>query len=70
MPENNRSGVPNWVKMYFQFMGALDRLEDLNKDGAGLMEQEEGGILVPGIGKAGFDITGKAKSGGKDTTRF
>ncbi|KAF2503030.1 hypothetical protein BU16DRAFT_576909 [Lophium mytilinum] len=61
VPENNQSGVPDWVKTYFQFMGALDRLEDTSKDGAGLKEQEEGGILVPGVGKAGFDITGKSE---------
>jgi hypothetical protein len=61
VPENNKTGVPDWVKLYFQFMGALERLEDPNKDGAGIAEQEEGGILVPGVGKAGFDITGKSE---------
>jgi hypothetical protein len=34
-------------------------LEDPNVDGAGLQDQGEGGILVAGIGKTGFDISKK-----------
>jgi hypothetical protein len=39
----------------------LRRLEDPNIDGAGLEEQDEGGILVAGIGKTGFDISKKSE---------
>jgi len=34
-------------------------LEDPSIDGAGLSNQDEGGILVAGIGKTGFDISSK-----------
>jgi hypothetical protein len=61
VPENNEDeGFPNWARVYSELQYALNRLEDPGKDGAGLAEQEEGGILVPGVGKAGFDITGKS----------
>ena len=61
VPENNEEeGFPNWARVYSELEYALNRLEDPNKDGAGLMEQEEGGILVPGVGKAGFDLTAKS----------
>ncbi|KAJ4990405.1 hypothetical protein SVAN01_04067 [Stagonosporopsis vannaccii] len=62
VPENNEDeGFPNWARVYDELDHALSRLEDPNIDGAGLTEQEEGGILVPGVGKAGFDITEKSE---------
>ncbi|OAL56915.1 hypothetical protein IQ07DRAFT_582202 [Pyrenochaeta sp. DS3sAY3a] len=62
VPENNEEeGFPNWARVYSELEYALNRLEDVNKDGAGLLEQEEGGILVPGVGKAGFDISAKSE---------
>ncbi|EOA81377.1 hypothetical protein ACJQWK_10810 [Exserohilum turcicum] len=62
VPENNEDeGFPNWARVYSELEYALNRLENPNKDGAGLAEQEEGGILVPGLGKAGFDITAKSE---------
>ena len=62
VPENNEEeGFPNWARVYDELDHALSRLEDPDTDGAGLAEQEEGGILVPGVGKAGFDITAKSE---------
>lgn len=62
IPENNEEeGFPNWARVYDELDQALARLEDSDIDGAGLAEQEEGGISVPGVGKAGFDITGKSE---------
>jgi hypothetical protein len=62
VPENNEEeGFPNWARVYSELENALRRLENPDKDGAGLMEQEEGGILVPGVGKAGFDVTAKSE---------
>ena len=62
VPENNEEeGFPNWARVYSELQYTLNRLENLSKDGAGLEEQEEGGILVPGVGKAGFDITAKSE---------
>jgi hypothetical protein len=61
VPENNEEeGFPNWARVYSELQYALNRLENPNKDGAGITEQEEGGILVPGVGKAGFDISAKS----------
>ena len=62
VPEHNEEeGFPNWARVYSELQYALNRLEDPNKDGSGLAEQEEGGLLVPGLGKAGFDVTGKSE---------
>lgn len=62
VPENNEEeGFPNWARVYSELQYALNRLEHPDKDGAGLTEQEEGGILVPGVGKAGFDVTAKSE---------
>ncbi|KAF2819936.1 hypothetical protein CC86DRAFT_374657 [Ophiobolus disseminans] len=61
VPENNEDeGFPNWARVYSELQYALNRLEDPNKDGVGILEQEEGGVLVPGVGKAGFDVTAKS----------
>jgi hypothetical protein len=62
VPENNEEeGFPNWARVYDELDHALSRLEDPDTDGAGLAEQEEGGILVPGVGKAGFNISAKSE---------
>lgn len=62
VPENNdEEGFPNWARVYDELDHALSRLEDPNIDGACLYDQEEGGILVPGVGKAGYDITAKSE---------
>jgi hypothetical protein len=61
VPENNEEeGFPNWARVYSELQYALNRLENPDKDGAGVVEQEEGGILVPGLGKAGFDVSAKS----------
>jgi hypothetical protein len=62
VPENNEEeGFPNWARIYAELQYAMNRLENPDKDGAGIVEQEEGGILVPGVGKAGFDISAKSE---------
>jgi hypothetical protein len=62
VPENNEEeGFPNWARVYDELERALKRLENTDKDGAGLREQEEGGLLVPGVGKAGYDLTAKSE---------
>ncbi|KAH8686144.1 hypothetical protein BGZ60DRAFT_466711 [Tricladium varicosporioides] len=43
------------------YLKIIARLEDPNIDGAGLIEQGEGGILVEGIGKTGYDIANKSE---------
>jgi hypothetical protein len=62
VPENNEEeGFPNWARVYSELQYTLDRLENPEKDGAGVVEQEEGGILVPGLGKAGYDVSAKSE---------
>lgn len=61
VPENNEDeGFPNWARVYSELNYALNRLEHPAKDGAGLVEQDEGALLVPGVGKAGFDVSAKS----------
>jgi hypothetical protein len=52
----------NWAQTGHSYRLLLKRLEDPNIDGAGLQDQDEGGILVAGIGKTGFDISKKPES--------
>lgn len=60
VPENNEDeGFPNWARLYAEYQHALRRLEDPNKDGKGIVEQE--GESIPGLGKAGFDLTEKSE---------
>ncbi|KAF2476401.1 uncharacterized protein BDR25DRAFT_300419 [Lindgomyces ingoldianus] len=62
IPENNEDeGFPNWARLYAEYEHALKRLEDPSKDGSDVVEQQEGGLLVPGVGKAGFDLTAKSE---------
>ncbi|KAF2110087.1 hypothetical protein BDV96DRAFT_584338 [Lophiotrema nucula] len=59
VPENNKDlGFPNYFHVYNEFEVALARLEDTSKDGVGLVEQEGD---VPGVGKAGFDLSAKSE---------
>ena len=50
-------GLVDWARTGEAYRQLLTRLEDPNIDGAGLEDQDEGGILVAGIGKTGFDIS-------------
>ncbi|KAM3080835.1 hypothetical protein ACMFMG_004790 [Clarireedia jacksonii] len=52
----------NWPGLGVGYREILKRLEDPQIDGAGLEEQDEGGILVPGVGKAGYDITKRSEN--------
>jgi len=62
VPENNEDeGFPNWARVYDELQHTLVRLENPDKDGEGLVDQEEGGILVPGVGKTGYDLTAKSE---------
>ncbi|KAI9833292.1 MAG: hypothetical protein M1819_003687 [Sarea resinae] len=58
-PDANGTGLIDWASTGNMYRQLLRRLEDRNKDGAGLTDQEEGGILVPGVGRAGLDIESK-----------
>ncbi len=49
----------DWARTGEAYRQLLRRLEDPNIDGAGIKNADEGGILVAGIGKTGYDITEK-----------
>ena len=52
-------GLVDWARTGEAFRRLIKRLEDPSIDGADLQDQGEGGILVAGIGKTGFDISNK-----------
>jgi hypothetical protein len=54
-------GVTDWAQVGQAWQQLLDRLEDETKDGKDLAEQEEGGIMVLGVGQTGLDITAKSE---------
>lgn len=55
------AGFVDWAKVGTDMGNCLARLEDLEKDGKGLTEPADGEqILIPDIGKAGFDISAKS----------
>ena len=57
--DGTTNGLVDWARTGEAYRRLLRRLEDPKIDGAGLEEQDEGGILVAGIGKTGFDISKK-----------
>ena len=58
--DGERSGVVNWIETGITYRVALKRLEDAAIDGKGIEEQGDGGLLIPDVGKAGYDISGKS----------
>ncbi|KAI9819155.1 MAG: hypothetical protein M1827_007311 [Pycnora praestabilis] len=59
-PDFNGTGLVDWASAGNMYRKLIARLEDSTKDGAGLAEQAEGGILVPGVGKTGLDAESKS----------
>ncbi|KAM3421201.1 hypothetical protein BST61_g1610 [Cercospora zeina] len=56
------SGIVDWAKVGTTALKLLARLEDADYEGKGIHEilgDDEGEILIPGVGKAGYDITDK-----------
>ncbi|KAK4543366.1 hypothetical protein LTR36_005509 [Oleoguttula mirabilis] len=53
-------GTVDWAAVGSALRKCLAGLEDRSAEGQGLVEQEEGGIFIPGVGRAGFDISGKS----------
>jgi hypothetical protein len=51
--------IVNWARVGACYKVLLERLESHKMDGQHLMEQGEGGILVEGVGRTGFDISMK-----------
>ena len=56
-----KDGLVDWGYVGSVLLRILKRLEDGEIDGKGLVEQDEGGILVEGIGRMGFDVREKSE---------
>jgi hypothetical protein len=54
--------IVDWARVGSCYKVLLERLESPNTDGKNLLEQGEGGILVEGVGRTGFDISMKPES--------
>lgn len=51
----------DWARVGSSLRNCLTRLEDMSKDGKGLIDPADGEeILIPDVGKAGFDISAKS----------
>ena len=61
MGEKSGSGFVDWARVGSDLRSCLERLEDVKGDGKGLVEPADGeAILIPEVGKAGFDISAKS----------
>ncbi|KAF4252556.1 hypothetical protein CNMCM8689_005053 [Aspergillus fumigatus] len=60
-PEQIGKLMTNWPMVAGYLRELLERLENLEGEGKGIKEQEEGGIYVEGVGRTGFDITAKSE---------
>ncbi|KAL3466761.1 hypothetical protein BJX64DRAFT_249844 [Aspergillus heterothallicus] len=60
-PEEIGKLLSDWPMVAGYLKELLMRLEDPEADGKGIVEQEDGGIFIEGVGKTGFDITAKSE---------
>lgn len=54
-------GIVDWARTGEGYRRLLRRLEDPGIDGQGLRDTDEGGILVAGVGKTGYDVSAKSE---------
>ncbi|KAH8601520.1 hypothetical protein B0O99DRAFT_606820 [Bisporella sp. PMI_857] len=54
-------GFFDYVKSAVMYQYVREQLENLEGEGKGLQEQVEGGLLVEGVGKTGFDVSAKSE---------
>ncbi|KAI2883998.1 hypothetical protein CBS63078_7218 [Aspergillus niger] len=60
-PEQIGKLMTNWPMVAGYLKDLLERLEDPEGEGKGIMEQEDGGFLVEGVGKMGYDVSAKSE---------
>lgn len=59
--ETEGGGFVDWARVGSYLQNCLERLEEPNVDGKGLVDPADGEeILIPDVGRAGFDISGKS----------
>lgn len=61
-PAFNGMGIVDWAAVGTDWRHCLEKLENFEKDGKGLALQgdDEVGILIPGVGRAGYDVSAKS----------
>ncbi|KAJ5119687.1 hypothetical protein N7448_010356 [Penicillium atrosanguineum] len=60
-PEYIGKLMTDWPMVHGFLKELVTRLEDMEGEGKGVVEQDEGGILVEGIGRTGLDISMKSE---------
>jgi hypothetical protein len=60
-PEQIGQLMTNWPMVAGYLRELLERLEDPEFEGKGIIEQDEGGFLVEGVGRTGLDISAKSE---------
>ncbi|RAH83097.1 hypothetical protein BO86DRAFT_336473 [Aspergillus japonicus CBS 114.51] len=60
-PEKIGKLMTDWAMVRSFLRDLLEQLEDPEGEGKGIVDQAEGGFLVDGVGKTGFDITAKSE---------
>ncbi|KAJ5648775.1 hypothetical protein N7490_005147 [Penicillium lividum] len=53
--------MTNWPMVAGYMSELLERLEDVEGEGKGIVEQYEGGLLVEGVGRTGLDVSAKSE---------
>lgn len=60
-PEYVGKIMTNWPMVGAYLNQLIEQLEDVEGEGKGIVDQEEGGILVEGVGRTGLDISAKSE---------
>jgi hypothetical protein len=60
-PEEIGKLLSDWPMVAGYLRELLMRLEDVETDGKGIVEQEDGGIFIESVGRTGYDVTAKSE---------
>lgn len=60
-PEQIGHLLASWPMVAGYLRALIERLEDPEIEGKGIIEQDDGGILIEGVGKTGFDVSAKSE---------
>ncbi|CAG8159868.1 unnamed protein product [Penicillium olsonii] len=60
-PEQIGKLMTNWPMVAGYLRELLERLENMEGEGKGIVEQDEGGFLVEGVGRTGLDVSAKSE---------
>ncbi|RJE24848.1 hypothetical protein PHISCL_02802 [Aspergillus sclerotialis] len=60
-PEEIGKLITSWPMVAGYLRELIERLEDINGEGKGIVEQADGGFVIEGVGKTGFDVSAKSE---------